>query len=68
MIFLYYKKWLVECEFVCELLVLSCTFVPVEANVALFRIKVSEGFVFESSSELPVCLMFSLLHAICSEQ
>ena len=39
MVSLYYGEWLVECEFVCELLVLSCTIVHAETDdVALFRI------------------------------
>ena len=43
------------CEFVCELLVLSCTLVHAETDVALFEITVFEGFVFESSSGFSVC-------------
>ena len=75
MMFLYYGECFVECEFVCELLVLSCTIVHAETDdVALFRITVFEGFVFESCSNYPVCrclfyciqfIKKSLLHTIC---
>ena len=47
--FLYYGEWLVVCEFVCELLMLSCSFLHAENDVALLRITVLEFFFFGSN-------------------
>ena len=38
-------------------------FLHAETDVALFRITVSEGFVFESSSDFSVCHLCSSLRA-----